>query len=206
MPLIDYIKTRRVHVFVCGAVKCKGTGQYGRHVRRYLDTGDAKSTSNLRRHAKGCWGTEAISAADNTKDVFAARDAMAKATPRDGSLLSAFESIKKTNQVAYSHRQHTRAQVRVGIVRWVSENLRPFLIVKDRWLMSLMKTGRPDYHIPSPQTVSRDVKTVFVQCRQRIANLLQVCVQSTQKFSTDCQQGTRRTLELCHRRVDVTKP
>jgi hypothetical protein len=178
MPLIDYVKARRVHVFVCSALQCKGKGQYGRQIRRYLDTGDAKSTSNLRRHAKVCWGSEAISAADDTKDVFAARDAMTKATPRDGSLLSAFESIKKSKQIAYSHRQHTRVEVRIGIVRWVSENMRPFSIVKDRWLMSLMKTGRPDYHIPSPQTVSRDVKTVFVQCRQRIANILQVRITS----------------------------
>jgi hypothetical protein len=53
--------------------------------------------------------------------------------------------------------------------------MRPFKIVKDRGFQSLMKTGRPDYYIPSPQTVSRDVKQVFVRCRQRIAKMLQVC-------------------------------
>ncbi len=37
-----------------------------------------------------------------------------------------------------------------------------------------MKTGRPDYHIPSPETVSRDVKNVFVCVRKRITNMLQV--------------------------------
>lgn len=37
-----------------------------------------------------------------------------------------------------------------------------------------MKTGRPGYYIPSPETVSRDVKRVFVKARQRIAAMLQV--------------------------------
>ena len=36
-----------------------------------------------------------------------------------------------------------------------------------------MKTGRPEYHIPSEQTVSRDVKQVFIHARKRVANMLQ---------------------------------
>jgi coproporphyrinogen III oxidase len=35
-----------------------------------------------------------------------------------------------------------------------------------------MKTGRPEYYIPSPTTVSRDVKQVFVNVRRRIAKML----------------------------------
>jgi hypothetical protein len=37
-----------------------------------------------------------------------------------------------------------------------------------------MKTGRPGYRLPSPQTVSRDVKSVFLKVRKRIAKTLQV--------------------------------
>jgi hypothetical protein len=37
-----------------------------------------------------------------------------------------------------------------------------------------MKTGRPEYHIPSPQTVSTDVRNVFVNVRKNIAKMLQV--------------------------------
>jgi hypothetical protein len=37
-----------------------------------------------------------------------------------------------------------------------------------------MKTGRPGYIIPSPSTVSRDVRMVFARTRQRIARVLQV--------------------------------
>ena len=47
--------------------RCMGKGN-GRMVRRYLDTGDAKSTSNLRKHAKICWGEEAVTVADKTRD------------------------------------------------------------------------------------------------------------------------------------------
>jgi hypothetical protein len=59
-------------------------------------------------------------------------------------------------------------------VRWVAESKRPFQIVNDRGFQTLMKTGRPEYHIPSAETVSRDVKRVFVRVRQRIAKMLQV--------------------------------
>jgi len=41
----------------------------GRIMRRYLDTGDAKSTSNLHKHMKICWGEDTVAAADGTKNV-----------------------------------------------------------------------------------------------------------------------------------------
>ena len=37
-----------------------------------------------------------------------------------------------------------------------------------------MKTGRPDYYIPSRYTVARDVKHVFINTRKQIAKMLQV--------------------------------
>ena len=36
-----------------------------------------------------------------------------------------------------------------------------------------MKTRRPEHHIPSEQTVSRDVKQVFIHARKHVANMLQ---------------------------------
>ena len=69
-------------------------------------------------------------------------------------------------------------------MRWVAESKRPFKIVEDRGFQSLMKTGRPDYHIPSEQTVSRDVKHVFVQARKRVANMLQE-YEGQLNFATD---------------------
>jgi len=63
---------------------------------------------------------------------------------------------------------------RIEIVRWITESKCPFLIVKDRGFMDLMKTGRPEYRLPSPATVARDVKHVFVSMRSRLAARLKV--------------------------------
>lgn len=63
---------------------------------------------------------------------------------------------------------------RAEIVRWVSESLRPFEVVKDRGFQSLMKTGRPEYYLPSPTTISHDVRLMFARTQKRIAKMLQV--------------------------------
>jgi hypothetical protein len=76
-----------------------------------LNTGDATSTSNLRRHAKICWGEDAIEAAGQTKDVHAARDVLARTLTKDGSITAAFERVGK-EKVTYSHRQHTKMESR----------------------------------------------------------------------------------------------
>ncbi|KAG2740585.1 hypothetical protein P692DRAFT_20752968, partial [Suillus brevipes Sb2] len=61
---------------------------------------------------------------------------------------------------------------RAELVRWVAESLRPFDIVKDRGFQLLMKTGRPKYNIPSPRTISHDVRLVVAQMREQIAKML----------------------------------
>jgi hypothetical protein len=82
---------------------------------------------------------------------------------------------------------------RAEIVRWVSESLRPFKIVEDRGFQSLMKTGRPEYYIPSASTVSRDVKLVFAKTRERIAKMLQVRTSKPQlRANIDIPTGLRR--------------
>ena len=52
--------------------------------------------------------------------------------------------------------------------------MRPFSIVKDQGFKTLMKTGRPEYYIPSRITVARDVKHVFNKTRERIGKMLKV--------------------------------
>jgi hypothetical protein len=84
-------------------------------VRRYLDTTDAKSTGNLRKHAKICWGEEVVAAADETRDVRAAREALGKMKMKDGSILEAFERVAKS-KVTYSHRQHTTTESRCVVI------------------------------------------------------------------------------------------
>ena len=81
-------------------------------MRHFLDTGDARSTSGLRRHAKMCWGDEAVNTADNTKDLKGARTILSKAR------LNAFEHIGK-EKVSYSHRQHTYTETRYIFVTYM---------------------------------------------------------------------------------------
>lgn len=50
--IIGQKQNRRYHEFKCAAKSCKGRS---REVRRFLDKKHAKSTSNLRKHAKKCW-------------------------------------------------------------------------------------------------------------------------------------------------------
>ncbi|KAG1785772.1 uncharacterized protein HD556DRAFT_1213571, partial [Suillus plorans] len=52
-PTIEYINNCRCHSFQCAATNCK---YKTREVRRYLDTGDAKSMGNMHKHTKKCWG------------------------------------------------------------------------------------------------------------------------------------------------------
>jgi len=110
-PAIDYINSRRAHVFECAAKVCKGQGRNGRNIRRYLNTADATSTSNLRRHATACWGAETVTAAGRVTDVHAARAVLSKVKLRDGSITAAFERVAK-EKLTFSSRQHTKTELR----------------------------------------------------------------------------------------------
>jgi len=57
---------------------------------------------------------------------------------------------------------------------WVSESMWPFSIISDWGSQCLMKTGQPEYYIPSTSTISCDVKEVFMKVWSRIAKMLQV--------------------------------
>ncbi|KAL1711392.1 hypothetical protein EV715DRAFT_159773, partial [Schizophyllum commune] len=129
-------KTRRAHTFSCYNRGCK------HKVRRYLDTGDRSSTSNLMRHAVSCWGTDTVKAAQGHGTAKAARDAVTTPSKRDGDITLAFER-KGKGKITYSTRQHTKTEVRSETVRWVAESFRPFAIVEDDGFKRLMKTGRP---------------------------------------------------------------
>jgi len=61
-----------------------------------------------------------------------------------------------------------------------------------------MKTGRPECYIPSPTTVSHDVKKVFANTQRHIAKMLQEH-DSALNFATDVgrHQTTRHSLHNC---------
>jgi hypothetical protein len=131
-----------------------------RGVRRFLDTGDAKSMSNMCKHAKKCWSADVVAATDvanNTNEMWLTT---VKGLLDPQLITAAFEQ-KGKGKVTFLHRQHTKTESRAKIVQWVAESERPFNIISDQGFQSLIKTGWPEYHIPSPVTVSRDVKRVF---------------------------------------------
>ncbi|KAG1763906.1 hypothetical protein EV702DRAFT_951416, partial [Suillus placidus] len=146
-PHIVIIEGRRAHEFQCFGKSCKAT------ICRYLDKKDAQSTGNMQKHVRACWGEDILMAADNAKDANEACTKIVGGFLRNRSITASFER-KGKGQVTYSHCQHTCAETRAKIVKWVAESLRPFGIVKDQGFQSLMKTGRPEYYLPSPSTIS----------------------------------------------------
>jgi stalled ribosome alternative rescue factor ArfA len=105
IPSIEYVDGRRSHVFKCMGKGCK------QRVRRYLDKGDAKSTSNMAKHVKSCWGPEAYEAAQDAKSAAAAREGVIRNLLRSGTITSSFER-KSKGKVSYSHRQHTKTETK----------------------------------------------------------------------------------------------
>ena len=57
----------------------------------------------------------------------------------------------------------SKSKDRAEIVRWVAESMRPFNIVRDHGFECLMKTGRPEYKLPSLSMVGHDVRKVFAR-------------------------------------------
>jgi hypothetical protein len=62
-------------------------------VNRYLDKADARSTSNLRKHVKNCWGLDILAAADKIKDLDAIRAVVGRTELKGCSLTAAFEGM-----------------------------------------------------------------------------------------------------------------
>ena len=107
----------------------------------------------------------------------------------DGKIPTVFERTGK-GKITYSNCQHTRSETRYGsnsflkplsrnktraeIIKWILGSMRPFSIIEDEGFKVLMKTGRPEYYIPSHGTVARDVKHIFKKTWERIAQMLKV--------------------------------
>jgi hypothetical protein len=88
---------RPCHFFSCAAQKCK-TSLGG--VRRYQDTKDKFSTTNLKQHAIACFGEDAV------KNVIKGKDAGTDS----GSIFTVF-SRQGQQPVNHTHKTHTNAEV-----------------------------------------------------------------------------------------------
>ena len=76
-----------------------------------MDKGDAKSTSNMRKHAKKCWGEDIVATADKARNADEVRATTVKGALNPQSITAAFERRGK-GKVTYSHRQHTKTEAR----------------------------------------------------------------------------------------------
>jgi len=103
--IICKIDGRCVHEFKCQAHACKAK------IHRYLDTKDAQSTGNMRKHVKSCWGDDILSEADAAKDANEVRTKIIGSILWIGSITVAFKR-KGKGKITYSHQQHTRAEAR----------------------------------------------------------------------------------------------
>lgn len=104
-PRITEVGGRRAHEFKCRAKGCKAT------IRRFLDKKDARSTGNMRKHVKSCWGEDTLNAADSAKDANEVRTKIVGGILKNGSIMASFER-KGKGKVTYSHRQHTHGETR----------------------------------------------------------------------------------------------
>ncbi|KAG6839269.1 hypothetical protein C0991_004300, partial [Blastosporella zonata] len=181
------VVSRRYVKFRCSAPQCKSQGQHSRFVYCATKGSDKTLTRNLRAHAEGCWGKEALQAADRVeggqaqaRDILKGRDN----NLRDGSILTAFENKTRVT-LTYSTRPPTVAETKANHVRWIAESKRPFEIVRDPGYLLNMKEGHPQQYVPSPSTVRRDVKEAFAGCRRKVAKILQD-VEGAMHFGTNC--------------------
>ncbi|THH29942.1 hypothetical protein EUX98_g4230 [Antrodiella citrinella] len=168
---------RRIHKFHCIKPGCKVA------ISRYLDTTDSKSTGNLTKHIQKCWGQDALESARNMKTADGAQKSVDRLA-RTGSITVSFKRVGK-GKVTYSIRQLNSTETRATVVDWVAGSLRPFKIVQDPAFLKLMKSGQPEYWVPSPTTVARDVHQVFASVRQRVAEMLNEH-EGDLSFAADC--------------------
>ena len=149
----------------------------------------------MHKHAKNCWGEDIVSQALETKGSLTIDEvckSLAGAKVQNGSIFAAFER-KGKGVVTFSTRQHTYEETRlknkfidsfylkitvcrVECVRWVAESMRPMTMINDPAFHRLMKTGRPQYRLPSSRTTTRDGNVVFHRVKERIARMLQVSI------------------------------
>ncbi|KAG2050833.1 hypothetical protein BDR06DRAFT_983824 [Suillus hirtellus] len=131
-PCIVVISGQCTHKFKCCAKGCQSTTQ------RFLNKKNIRSTGNMHKHVRVCWGEDVLAAADHAKDANEAHTKIVGGILCNGSITASLEH-KEKGKVTYSHHQHTRAETR-------------YFVMQDKGFQSLMKTGRLEYYIPLPAT------------------------------------------------------
>ncbi|TFK85080.1 hypothetical protein K466DRAFT_495396 [Polyporus arcularius HHB13444] len=156
---IDWVDGHRCLVFRCAAKNCKT----GKPLRRFLDKGDQSSGGNLFKHARKCLGDEAVDQAKDLGDATRVQATLVANILKNGAITEYFTPLKKG--VTYSNRPLTKLQTRYSF--------RPFAVATDPSFLRLMKIGQPTMYIPSPTTISHDVKLVLTVGCGHLSKMLQ---------------------------------
>jgi hypothetical protein len=106
IPLIEYVKGRKAHTFVCTRTGCNY------RCRRYLDSESGRaSTGNLRRHALSCWKEEVFNRAVKCGNANEARKKVLEPFNVSGTIPASFER-KEKGIAAYMARNDLKAEIR----------------------------------------------------------------------------------------------
>ena len=131
-------------------------------------------------HAVKCFGADAINAAANNTQSHG-RDGtillvLANNWLQYPIMLSLWRKIGKIIMLQPFPNSDSDNFESAQIARWCTESNQPLKIVKDQASVVLMKAGHPGTTIPSPMTVSQDIKSAFERCHEHIDQILKVCL------------------------------
>ena len=90
LPKVTVIKDWQCHEFICSVPICKGNGSDKRVVQCFLDKANKCSTSNMRKHARHCWGDDIIKKADDELTLDNIWEGLKEAKMEDGSIVTFF--------------------------------------------------------------------------------------------------------------------
>ena len=87
----------------------------------------------------------------------------------------AMTSTMTSSIASFAHGStYSYPKFRVKLALWVARHHRPFSIVEDEELIDIFMDLNNKVEVPSPKTVSRDVKEIFQISRAKVAEILQV--------------------------------
>ena len=104
---IEYVDGRRCLIFRCAVKKCR----LGKPVRRFLDTLDARSSGNLFKHARSCWGEEVIAQAKELGDATQVRKTLVANILQTGAITKYFQPVKR-GAPTYSNKPYRPIETR----------------------------------------------------------------------------------------------
>ena len=79
---------------------------------------------------------------------------------------------KSINMFAHGS-TYTKPRFRYLLAKWIFRNHRPFAIIQDKELLQILRMLYAKVEVPSPNTVSRDVREIFALTRKQVGNILQ---------------------------------